>query len=95
MSAAVFFRWYQELIDPKRAMCLDPDKLSDALLTFTATSSLPFLGLSRLAGSQAATTLYGEALGYNVYLATAVHGIVTTILLFLLALALRNHLKVK
>ena len=90
-----FFHWYQALVGPAQIKAAQAGKIVDALLTFTATSSLPFLGVSRLAGGQAADTLYGKPLGYEIYLATAAHGIVTTILLFLLALALRNHLKVK
>ncbi len=77
------------------ALCYVEQIRESALSTFTLASSLPFVGLSRIAFSDAIDILFDGKIPQTAFGLTVLHGIVTTVLLFLFALALRNHFKVK
>lgn len=68
---------------------------SAALWSFTAANTFPFFGMSRQAYATTTHTLFNGDLPHVVYQWTIVQSVIGTILLFLAALALRNHFKVQ
>ena len=75
---------------------LADNKVTEALWNLTFANLLPFGTLAKPLAEHAATELFhGGVLPPSVGLTAIFQGIVNAVLVFLLALALRNHFKVK
>ena len=76
------------------ALSLDPGT-AEAVWAFTLANAIPFIGSASQAWRKAVEALFGAGpVPPAIYLFSLGQGIVNTLLLFLLALALRNYFKV-
>lgn len=65
------------------------------LISFTISSGLPFIGQSRLAAELATKLTSKEDMLAWLYIASAFHGILSAIFIFLVLLGIRNRLRIK